>query len=90
LPPQRKAGNQGSDTVTFTIDLTAPVVTITGIAEGEITNRDVVPHAETTDANPDRVNLTLNGNPTANDTSITGKGLHSRLGNRQGGNVSDP
>lgn len=37
------AGTEATASLRFTIDLTAPVITISGVADGEVTSRDVVP-----------------------------------------------
>ena len=43
------AGNTSTKSVSFTIDATAPQISITGVSDGEITNRAVTPSFTATD-----------------------------------------
>jgi hypothetical protein len=72
-------GNSSSSTVHFTIDKTAPVITLTGVANGQIGNTTVTPvfsakHEVTGDAIP--ATATLNGTPFVSGTPIDAERLH--------------
>jgi hypothetical protein len=58
----------------FTIDTTAPVITITGVYNSEITDQNVRPYFSTNEGN---VSATLNGGSFASGTLITSEGTYS-------------
>ncbi len=62
--------------VTFTVDLTAPVVTITGVTDGQDSNDPLTPVIEIVEANPDFESITLNGTPFASGTAVDVAGAY--------------
>jgi len=70
------AGNTTSVSVTFTIDLTAPVISVTGVSDGECTIHDVTPTITVTDAHLDGWSATLDGAAFESGTTVTAEGTH--------------
>ncbi|MDX1430942.1 MAG: CARDB domain-containing protein [Gammaproteobacteria bacterium] len=70
------AGNSSEITLRFTIDTTPPVVTVAGVADGDVGNTDVVPVIEVSDDNLDGVDITLDGAPFFSGSVIDAEGSH--------------
>jgi hypothetical protein len=70
-----KAGNGSEKTVRFTIDKTAPVITVTGVENNKIYNTDVKSVISVNDPNA-VVNVTLNSRPYSKGT-ITAPGIYT-------------
>jgi hypothetical protein len=70
------AGNTSTKTLHFTLDFTAPVITITGVADGQ-TAQTFTPVFSATDANPVTVSGTLDGLPFASGTTVATAGAHT-------------
>lgn len=70
-----EAGNEVQDSVTFTIDPTAPLITVNGVADGAYVNADVALDATAT---PDgtTVSLEVDGAPYTFGDPITAEGRH--------------
>lgn len=68
-------GHQASQTRTFTLDFTAPVISIAGVTDGQITRFDVTPVVTVTGATG--VELRLDGAPFASGTTVTTEGPHT-------------
>lgn len=71
---QDSAGNQVSQSVSFEIDRTAPVVTISGVVNGQVSNSDISPVVSAADTNLQSTNITLNGENFTSGTDITEDG----------------
>ena len=69
------AGNTTTVTVTFTIDTTAPVVTVTGVAGGGLYKAPVTPVVTVTGATAQTI--TLNGSPYVSGTPVTAEGAYT-------------
>lgn len=89
------AGNASRATRSFTIDDTPPVIQIAGVAEGEVTSRDVVPAITVTDDHPadwtataDGVELTPGGAITTEETHTVIVVAHDQAGNEARATVS--
>lgn len=68
------AHNSQMSKLNVNIDIKAPVISITGIENGGIYNKDVTPNVSMNEAGT--LELTLNGNPYKNGTTINGEGTH--------------
>jgi subtilase family serine protease len=68
------AGNSAQQAVTFSIDLTPPVISILGVSQGEITQSNLSPTFTESDAHPGPITATLNGQAFASGTQITNEG----------------
>ncbi len=71
------AGNTSGARVDFVIDRTAPVLTLTGVANGGFYNTDVAPTVTATDANLVLVELLLNGAPVVSGTTLSAEGSYA-------------
>lgn len=71
-----KAGRTAAVTIHFAIDRTAPVITVTGVADGTITDEDVTVEVAVADANQDTSSITLDGNPFTSGTTVSAEGPH--------------
>jgi large repetitive protein len=69
-----QAGNSATETRTFTIDRTDPVITLTGVTDGAIVNTDVTPVFTATDTHLGTVTATLNNQPVTSGATITTEG----------------
>ena len=69
-----QAGNTASVSVSFAIDRTAPVITITGVTDGLITQTDVIPIVTVADTHPAVEAVTLNGALFVSGTPVTAEG----------------
>lgn len=69
-----RAGNRASQTVHFTIDKTPPVVTVSGVTDGEVTKSSLAPVFTAQDANLASASATLNGAPFVSGTPVTAEG----------------
>src|SRR6185503_9975578 len=71
------AGNTSTAIGHFTLDLTAPDVSVTGVSDGEISNKDsVTPRFSSKDANPGSTQAILDGAPFASGAPIAAEGTH--------------
>jgi uncharacterized protein (TIGR03382 family) len=70
-----KAGNDATASVTFTIDRTAPVITVTGVEDGAQYQEIVTPIIDVFDVNPGAVIATLNGNAFESRTAVDVAGV---------------
>lgn len=71
------AGNSSTAHVTFTIDKTAPVISVAGIASGACVGATVTPTFTVSDASPTTVTATLDGSPFVSGTAVTQQGSHT-------------
>jgi hypothetical protein len=71
------ATNVANATIHFEIDKTAPVVTVTGVAEGAFYNVDVTPIVTVVDKNLRTTILTLNDQPYVSGTPLSGEGVYT-------------
>ncbi|MES1241964.1 MAG: CARDB domain-containing protein [Acidobacteriota bacterium] len=83
-------GNQAAPTLTFTIDKTAPVLSISGVLDGGCGNADVVPHVTAADAHLAGLTVTLDGAPFTEGSTVTAEGTHTleATARDQAGNVA--
>ncbi|MCP3979264.1 MAG: hypothetical protein GY716_08050 [bacterium] len=65
------SGNSSQQTVGFTLDLTAPEISIEGVADGVAYDVGVTPVVEVSDVRLDTTTITLNGQPFASGTPVT-------------------
>ncbi|MDD5224787.1 MAG: Ig-like domain-containing protein, partial [bacterium] len=72
-----KAGNTAQTTVTFTIDKTVPVITVTGVTDGSYYKTDVVPVITVIDANLQSSSISLNGAPFTSGTPVSAEGSYT-------------
>ena len=70
------AGNQSIKPVSFTIDLTAPQIVVSGVADGGVYGAAVVPAATITDATGVVVVRTLDGLAHTSGTAVAAEGSH--------------
>lgn len=71
------AGNSAdSASHTFVVDAIAPVITITGVAQGDVANAPVTPVITIDEDHPDVETITLDGQPFVSGTTITAEGTH--------------
>jgi len=71
------ADNVGSNSVTYIVDNTNPVIDITGVSDGVVYNTDVTPVITITDVNLISSSITLNGEPFVSGTTITEDGAYT-------------
>jgi subtilase family serine protease len=71
------AGNASDATLTFTLDLTPPVISVAGVQDGQLTNQPVVPTFSATDLHLQAVSATLDGAAFASGTQVSAEGDHS-------------
>ncbi len=69
-----QAGNSSTETRTFTIDKTNPVIALTGVTDAAIVNTDLTPVFSASDAHLHAVTATLNGAPFTSGTTIMAEG----------------
>jgi uncharacterized repeat protein (TIGR01451 family) len=69
-----RAGNSSMETRTFTIDKTAPAITLVGATDGAIVNTDLTPVFTASDAHLNAMTATLNGAPFTSGTALTADG----------------
>ncbi|MCG2826147.1 MAG: right-handed parallel beta-helix repeat-containing protein [Thermoplasmatales archaeon] len=72
-----KAGNTAQRIVSFTIDKTKPIITISGVTDGAYYNTDVAPVIDISDTNLNTTSITLNGNIFINGTTITAENTYT-------------
>jgi subtilase family serine protease/fibronectin type 3 domain-containing protein len=72
-----KAGNTASKTVQFTVDLTAPVIAITGVTDGASYLGSATPVITVTDAHLASSQTTLDGAAYASGQAVTAVGRHA-------------
>lgn len=65
-------GNTSTSKIEFTIDKTAPIITVTGVEDGKSYNNDVTPQIS---ANEGQITSTLDGNA-YNNSAVTAEGKH--------------
>ena len=70
------AGNVSSKTITFTLDPSAPVITISGVAEDQISVENITPTIVISDAGSGILTqtITLNGDPFVSGTAVSAEG----------------
>jgi uncharacterized repeat protein (TIGR01451 family) len=71
------AGNSTTVVRTFTLDKTAPAITITGVADGSLGNSTVTPVFSATDSHLGTVAATLNDQPFTSGTAVTAEGSYA-------------
>ena len=71
------AGNSTSETVTFTIDKTAPVIVISGVFNGMYSNSDVKPIMDITEINLNTSTIQLNGQAFTSGAVVTDEGEYT-------------
>lgn len=72
-----RAGNTDSKTAQFTIDRIAPVITVTGVADGQHRNTPATISWTVEDAHPGTVSATLDGADFASGTTVDAGGAHT-------------
>ena len=70
------AGNSVTQTRTFTLDATPPVISVSGVLPGDLLSHPVVIGFTATDAHPGIVTATLDGVSFASGTSVFAEGAH--------------
>ncbi len=94
-----KAGNQSRVSIAFKLtpqlDHTKPIITISGVSEGQVLGGLVTPEVEVTDVNLATTTILLDGEPWLSGMSIMTEGLHvlsveasDRAGNTESKTVS--
>ena len=83
-------GNTGSAQRTVTLDTIAPVITVSGISDGQRTNQPVTPVVTIADATQVSSEILLNGAPFVSGSTVSGEGSHtlSVTATDQAGNFS--
>jgi subtilase family serine protease/flagellar hook assembly protein FlgD len=71
------AGNADTRTATFTIDVTPPTLSLTGVADSAIVNGPVSVTATVSDRTPTTLTMTRDGAVYVSGTAITTEGLHT-------------
>ncbi|HCF58036.1 MAG TPA: hypothetical protein DFS52_08595, partial [Myxococcales bacterium] len=61
----------------FTIDTTAPAISISGVSDGQLGSQPVTPTFSATDANLDSTAATLDGVSFASGTTVSSEGEHT-------------
>ncbi len=69
-----EAGNSATQTVRFVIDKTAPVIVVTGVADGAHYNTDLTPTTGVSDTYLKSSSVTLNGQPFGSGTVVSAEG----------------
>lgn len=72
-----RAGNTSMETQTFTIDKTAPALTVTGAVEGSVVNTDVTPVFSAADPHLGVVTATLKGAPFTSGIAVSAAGSYT-------------
>ncbi|HCF57053.1 MAG TPA: hypothetical protein DFS52_03525, partial [Myxococcales bacterium] len=72
-----RAGNSASQTLQFTIDTTAPAISISGVSDGQLGNQPVTPTFSATDVNLDSTTATLDGASFASGATVSSEGEHT-------------
>ncbi|MCA9675305.1 MAG: Ig-like domain repeat protein, partial [Myxococcales bacterium] len=72
-----RAGNTSTVNRTFTVDTTAPVVTINGVTQGAYYNVGKTITFTQADANPDALSATLDGLPFVSGSTVSVEGPHT-------------
>jgi len=70
------AGNTAATAVTVNIDKTPPMIEVTGVDDGQVTNQDVTPVVEVEEANPGATTITLDGRPFHSGATVHAEGDH--------------
>ncbi|MBI5549729.1 MAG: Ig-like domain-containing protein, partial [Deltaproteobacteria bacterium] len=71
-----EAGNEASMTVSFTVDLTPPAVSVTGVVEGQLGNQPVAPTFSVTDAQLESVTAKVDGESFTSGSQVAEEGEH--------------
>ncbi|MBN8466758.1 Ig-like domain-containing protein [Corallococcus exiguus] len=74
-----RAGNTDSKTAQFTIDRVAPVITVTGVADGQHRNTPATISWTVEDAHPGTVTAKLDGADFTSGTTVSAGGSHTLL-----------
>lgn len=61
----------------FSVDATPPVITITGVLDGQLANTPLTPVVVVTDVHPGTTEITLNGQPHASGQAVSTEGPHA-------------
>ncbi|MBI4979478.1 MAG: hypothetical protein HZC28_18520 [Spirochaetes bacterium] len=69
-------GNETNRSITFTVDGTAPDITVTGVTNNGSYNRNVTVSSSFSDKNLSRSFATLNGNPLTKSITLSAEGLY--------------
>jgi subtilase family serine protease len=72
-----RAGNEAVASRAFTLDLTAPRLLVTGVANGGLYRAPVTPVVAVEEAHPDRLTVTLDGAPFTSGTPVSAEGPHT-------------
>lgn len=70
------AGNVTDRPVGFTIDITRPTISITGVADGDLVNTTVLPQVTVTDLHPASEQVTIDDVTWLPGQSVSGEGVH--------------
>jgi subtilase family serine protease len=70
------AGNPSYAAVHFTIDLTPPTITVSGVQDGQLYNKAVTPVVTATDAHPGTTTITLDSQPWTSGSPVAAEGDH--------------
>ncbi|WP_245814461.1 CARDB domain-containing protein [Cystobacter ferrugineus] len=73
---QDAAGNESSASATFVVDLTTPVITVSGVSDGELLSRSVTPVVSVTDSYLATRSILIDGRPWFPRTTISTDGPH--------------
>lgn len=71
------AGNLATETRSFTLDLTPPVITISGVTHNQFRNGPVTPTFSSTDANPGTTTATMDGAAFTSGSTVSAQGQHT-------------
>jgi hypothetical protein len=71
-----QAGNSSSQTISFSIDRTPPVISISGVSDGEVSANPVTPVFSATDVHSAVVSATLDGQSFVSATTVSSEGDH--------------
>jgi Tol biopolymer transport system component len=71
-----KAGNSATDSATFLLDMTPPVISVSGVANGDTVSTPVSPRATAWDATTVTIAETLDGQPFAEGSVVSADGRH--------------
>jgi hypothetical protein len=72
-----RSGNQSAEAIRFVIDKTAPVISVSGVADGALYNAEVAPTIAIDDPNLMESSLTLNAQPYISGTVVSAEGTYA-------------
>ncbi len=70
------AGNTASQLLSFVVDVTPPAISITGVADGQLVNTDLIAQIAIADVNLNASTTLLNGAPYVSGTPISSEGVY--------------